>query len=153
MNCLQCFKIELLDLPFAYSAYSTNRMRSYWKSFAFACVYPIIDLLLHLRYVLLFITAAHLDKQRQISRSAPGTDSARCSINMPVCASTGSVLGRCCQHRSSTGSVLAHNRISDLTSMVCRWRNLVSDWFLCFLLIHQNPLKEQIKLNVNIFVS
>ena len=30
-------------------------------------------------------------------------------INMPLCASTGHVLGRCCQHRTSTGPVLATN--------------------------------------------
>ena len=29
-------------------------------------------------------------------------------VNMPVCASTGPVLGRCCQHRTSTVPVLAH---------------------------------------------
>ena len=28
---------------------------------------------------------------------------------MPLCASTGPVLGRCCQHRPSTGPVLATN--------------------------------------------
>ena len=28
---------------------------------------------------------------------------------MPLCASTGPVLGRCCQHRTSTGPVLATN--------------------------------------------
>ena len=30
-------------------------------------------------------------------------------INMPLCASTGPVLGRWWQHRTSTGRVLAHN--------------------------------------------
>ena len=30
-------------------------------------------------------------------------------INMSLCASTGPVLGRCCQHRNSTGPVLATN--------------------------------------------
>ena len=30
-------------------------------------------------------------------------------INMPLCASTGPVLCQCCQHRTSTGPVLAHN--------------------------------------------
>ena len=30
-------------------------------------------------------------------------------INMPLCASTVPVLGRCCQHRTSTGPVLATN--------------------------------------------
>ena len=30
-------------------------------------------------------------------------------LNMPLVASTGPVLVRCCQHRSSTGPVLAHN--------------------------------------------
>ena len=30
-------------------------------------------------------------------------------VDMPVCASTGLVLGRCWQHRTSTGPVLAHN--------------------------------------------
>ena len=28
---------------------------------------------------------------------------------MPLCASTGPVLGRCCQHQTSTGPVLATN--------------------------------------------
>ena len=30
-------------------------------------------------------------------------------VNMPLVASTGPVLVRCCQHRPSTGPVLAHN--------------------------------------------
>jgi len=30
-------------------------------------------------------------------------------LNMPLCASTGLVLARCCQHQTSTGSVLATN--------------------------------------------
>ena len=32
----------------------------------------------------------------------------RFPINMPLCASTGPALGRCWQHRTSTGPVLAH---------------------------------------------
>ena len=32
-------------------------------------------------------------------------------INMPLCASTGPVLVQCCQHRPSTGPVLAHNGV------------------------------------------
>ena len=30
-------------------------------------------------------------------------------IHMPLCASTGPVLGPCCQHRTSSGPVLATN--------------------------------------------
>ena len=33
----------------------------------------------------------------------------RPTVHMPVCASTGPVLGRCCQHWTSTGPVLATN--------------------------------------------
>ena len=38
-------------------------------------------------------------------------------VNMPLVASTGRVLGRCCQHRTSTGPVLATNGM--YTGMAC----------------------------------
>ena len=40
-------------------------------------------------------------------------------INMPLCASTGPVLGRCWQHWPSTGSVLAHNSMFMRSVMKC----------------------------------
>ena len=57
-------------------------------------------------------------------------------INIPVCASTGPVLGRCCQHRTSTGPVLATNGMfTGLLSWhalqcVCAFTNA------CHLLLH-----------------
>jgi len=41
-------------------------------------------------------------------------------VNMPLCASTGPVLARCCQHRTSTGPVLATNGMFIGLMSICR---------------------------------
>ena len=64
---------------------------------------------------------------RKYKQRRPAQDSllsqASTPINMPLCASTGPVLLRCCQHRTSTGPVLATN---GMFKLYCVYMNLAA---------------------------
>ena len=54
---------------------------------------------------------------------------------MPLCASTGPVLGRCCQHRTSTGPVLVTSGMFTGKSL-----GLLVQEMLCHeMLVHEMP--------------
>jgi len=59
-------------------------------------------------------------------------------ITMPLCAITGPVLDRCCQHRTSTGPVMAHNGRVSLSLSWLYWT---------FATIWQLPLSELLYRN------